>query len=50
MPHKQVLFHSAAREKVLRGASPLADAIGVTLGPRSHDHLLKGLYEARLGS
>jgi chaperonin GroEL len=26
MPHKQVLFHSAAREKVLRGASLLADA------------------------
>ena len=27
MAHKQVLFHSAAREKVLRGASLLADAV-----------------------
>jgi chaperonin GroEL len=35
MAHKQVLFHSAAREKVLRGASLLADAIRVTLGPKS---------------
>jgi chaperonin GroEL len=35
MAHKQVLFHSAAREKVLRGASLLADAIRVTLGTKS---------------
>jgi chaperonin GroEL len=27
MPHKQVLFRSAAREKILRGATQLADAI-----------------------
>jgi chaperonin GroEL len=30
-----VLFRSEAREKVLRGATALADAIRVTLGPRS---------------
>ena len=35
MPHKHVLFRSAAREKVLRGAAALADAVRVTLGPRS---------------
>jgi chaperonin GroEL len=35
MSHKQVLFSAGAREKVLRGASALADAVRVTLGPRS---------------
>jgi chaperonin GroEL len=35
MPYKQVLFRSEAREKVLRGASALADAVRVTLGPKS---------------
>lgn len=41
MVHKQVLFHSAAREKVLRGASLLADAIRVTLGPKSKSVLIQ---------
>jgi chaperonin GroEL len=35
MPHKQLLFHAAAREKILRGATELADAVRVTLGPKS---------------
>jgi chaperonin GroEL len=35
MTHKQVTFRSAAREKVLRGATALVDAIRVTLGPKS---------------
>jgi chaperonin GroEL len=35
MAYKQVLFRSAAREKVLRGATQLVDAVRVTLGPRS---------------
>lgn len=35
MAHKQVLFRAAAREKVLRGATALADAVRVTLGPKS---------------
>jgi chaperonin GroEL len=35
MPYKQVLFRSEAREKVLRGVTALADAVRVTLGPRS---------------
>jgi chaperonin GroEL len=35
MPYKQVLFRSDARERILRGATTLADAVRVTLGPRS---------------
>ena len=35
MPFKQFQFRSEAREKVLRGATALADAIRVTLGPKS---------------
>jgi chaperonin GroEL len=35
MTHKQVLFSRDAREKVLRGATALADAVRVTLGPKS---------------
>lgn len=35
MAHKQLLFKSAAREKVLKGATALADSVRVTLGPKS---------------
>ncbi|HLE62733.1 MAG TPA: chaperonin GroEL [Pyrinomonadaceae bacterium] len=35
MAHKKLLFKSAAREKVLKGATALADAVRVTLGPKS---------------
>ncbi len=35
MAHKQLLFQSAARDKILRGATALADAVRVTLGPKS---------------
>ncbi|HVW01681.1 MAG TPA: chaperonin GroEL [Planctomycetaceae bacterium] len=35
MTHKQVLFNAAAREKILHGATLLADAVRVTLGPKS---------------
>jgi len=40
MAHKQVLFQAAAREKVLRGATALADALRVTLGPKSKSVLI----------
>jgi len=40
MAAKQVLFQSAAREKVLRGASALTDALRVTLGPKSKSVLI----------
>jgi chaperonin GroEL len=35
MAYKQLLFRSAAREKMLSGATALADAVRVTLGPKS---------------
>jgi chaperonin GroEL len=35
MNHKRVLFRSEAREKLLRGVVALADAVRVTLGPKS---------------
>jgi chaperonin GroEL len=35
MSHKQLIFRASAREKVLRGATALADAVRVTLGPKS---------------
>jgi chaperonin GroEL len=41
MTAKQVLFRSAAREKVLRGASQLADAVRLTLGPKSKSVLIQ---------
>jgi chaperonin GroEL len=40
MAHKQILFQSAAREKILRGATALADALRVTLGPKSKSVLI----------
>ncbi len=41
MPHKHLLFRSEAREKVLRGAAAIADAVRVTLGPRSRCVLIE---------
>lgn len=35
MTAKQLLFRETARDKVRRGADPLADAVMVTLGPRA---------------
>ncbi len=41
MAHKRVLFRSEARQKVLRGATAIADAVRVTLGPRSRSVLIE---------
>ena len=41
MAHKQVMFRAAAREKILRGAEALADAVRVTLGPKSKSVLIE---------
>ncbi len=41
MPHKHVLFRSEAREKVLHGAAAIADAVRVTLGPKSRSVLIE---------
>ena len=46
MPHRQVLFRSAAREKILRGAAQLADAVRITLGPRSKSVLIEKKWGA----
>jgi len=46
MTHKQVLFRSAAREKILRGATQLAEAIRITLGPRSKSVLIQKKWGA----
>ena len=41
MPHTQLKFRSAAREKILAGATALADAVRVTLGPKSKSVLME---------
>ena len=41
MAHKKFLFRSAAREKVLSGATQLADAVRITLGPKSKSVLIQ---------
>ena len=46
MAHKHVLFRSAAREKILRGTTQLADAIRVTLGPKSKSVLIEKKWGA----
>src|SRR5512139_3062985 len=46
MPYKQVLFESRAREKLLRGATMLADAVRVTLGPKSKCVLIERKWGA----
>jgi chaperonin GroEL len=40
MSHKQLSFQADAREKILRGATALADAVRVTLGPKSKSVLI----------
>jgi chaperonin GroEL len=46
MPHKQILFRSTAREKILRGATALADAVRLTLGPKSKSVLIQRKWGA----
>ena len=46
MTHKNVLFHSAAREKILKGATLLSDAIRITLGPKSKSVLIQQKWGA----
>ena len=41
MPHSQLFFRDAARAKILAGATALADAVRVTLGPRSRCVLIE---------
>jgi chaperonin GroEL len=46
MTHKQVLFRSAAREKILRGTTQLAEAVRITLGPKSKSVLIQKKWGA----
>ena len=48
MTHKRILFRSEARERVLRGATTLADAVRVTLGPKSKCVLIERKWGAPL--
>ena len=44
MAHKQVFFRSDARERILRGVTALADAVRVTLGPKSRCVLIEKAF------
>jgi chaperonin GroEL len=48
MVAKQILIRSQAREKILKGATALADAVRVTLGPRSKCVLIDKKWGRRL--
>ena len=41
MTFKQLLFHDQARERMWRGVDALADAVGVTLGPRGRTVIIE---------
>jgi len=44
MSAKQVLFHDAARTKIIEGVNILADAVKVTLGPKGRNVVLERTY------
>jgi len=44
LPAKQVLFHDAARARIVAGVNILADAVKVTLGPRGRNVILQRAY------
>src|ERR1019366_1388650 len=48
MSAKHLLFRETAREKILKGASALADAIRITLGPKSKCVLIEKKWGAPL--
>ena len=48
MAHKHLLFRSGAREKILAGATQLAEAVRVTLGPKSKSVLIQKKWGAPL--
>lgn len=41
MNHTEILFHTDAQNKLLAGATKLADAVRITLGPRSQNVLIQ---------
>jgi|GEM_PF-1304176 len=48
MAFKHVMFRAATREKALRGATQRADAVRITLGPRSKSVLIQRSWGAPL--
>ncbi|MCP2072498.1 UNVERIFIED_ORG: chaperonin GroEL [Pseudomonas lini] len=44
MAHTKIVFRAAAREKILDGATQLADAVRVTLGPKSKSVLIQNKW------
>ena len=46
MSAKQVIFHDAARAKIIVGVNILADAVKVTLGPKGRNVILERAYGA----
>ena len=44
MAFKQIFFESEAREKILKGATLLTDAVRVTLGPKSKCVLIEKAF------
>ena len=44
MSAKQVLFHDAARARIIEGVNVLADAVKVTLGPKGRNVMLNRAY------
>jgi len=50
MPAKQFQFHANAGQSILRGARVLADAVRVTLGPKSKCVLIERKFGDRLSA
>jgi len=44
MAHSKIVFRATAREKILSGATQLADAVRVTLGPKSKSVLIQSKW------
>ena len=44
MPAKQILFHEAARARIVKGVNTLVDTVKVTLGPRGRNVILERAY------
>src|SRR5438876_2524041 len=46
MAAKEIAFHQAAREQILRGVKILSDAVAVTLGPKGRNVVLEKSFGA----
>jgi len=46
MAAKEITFHQAAREQILRGVQTLSDAVAVTLGPKGRNVVLEKSFGA----